>query len=129
MPRITVDEPTVSMRIFPNNSPLAGTEGSLVQSTRIHERLQKETLRNVAIRLEVSPERDCFIIKGRGEFQLAILIETMRREGFELCVGRPEVIFEYKDGAVVSPSSTSSSTATKIIWASSPRNFPSGKAG
>jgi GTP-binding protein len=103
LPRITVDEPTVSMRIFPNTSPLAGTEGPLVQSTRIHERLQKETLRNVAIRLEVSSERDCFIIKGRGEFQLAILIETMRREGFELCVSRPEVIFEYKDGEILEP--------------------------
>jgi GTP-binding protein len=101
--RITVDEPTVSMRIFPNSSPLAGTEGTHVQSTRIHERLIRETLRNVAVRMEVSPEKDCFIIKGRGEFQLAILIETMRREGFEMCVSRPEVIYEYKDGAVQEP--------------------------
>ncbi|HPI94312.1 MAG TPA: translational GTPase TypA [Deltaproteobacteria bacterium] len=101
--RITVDEPTVSMRIMPNNSPLAGTEGSLVQSTRIHERLVKETLRNVGIRLETVPGNDGFIIKGRGEFQLAILIETMRREGFELCVSRPEVICEYREGKVLEP--------------------------
>ncbi|HQI02400.1 MAG TPA: translational GTPase TypA [Deltaproteobacteria bacterium] len=101
--RITVDEPTVSMKIIANNSPLAGTEGSYVQSTRIHERLLRETLRNVAIRLEVPPEKDCFILKGRGEFQLAILIETMRREGFEMCVGRPEVICEMRAGKVFEP--------------------------
>jgi GTP-binding protein len=101
--RITVDEPTVSMRIFPNTSPLAGMEGPYVQSTRIQERLQKEILRNVAIRLEIPQEKDCFIIKGRGEFQLAILIETMRREGFEMCVSRPEVIYEYKDGVIQEP--------------------------
>ena len=101
--RIQVDEPTVSMRIMANNSPLAGTEGSYVQSTRIHERLYKETLRNVAIRMEIPPEKDCFIIKGRGEFQLAILIETMRREGFEMCVSRPEVIYEEKGGKVLEP--------------------------
>ena len=101
--RIIVDEPTVSMRIIANNSPLAGTEGAYVQSTRIHERLIKETLRNVSIQLEVPPDRDGFIIKGRGEFQLAILIETMRREGFEMCVSRPEVINEYKEGKVLEP--------------------------
>jgi GTP-binding protein len=101
--RIIVDEPTVSMRIIANTSPLAGTEGTYVQSTRIHERLIKETLRNVAIRMEVPPEKDCFIIKGRGEFQLAILIETMRREGFEMCVSRPEVIYEERDGRVLEP--------------------------
>jgi GTP-binding protein len=101
--RIVVDEPTVSMRIIANNSPLAGTEGTLVQSTRIHERLVRETLRNVAISLEVSPGGDGFIIKGRGEFQLAILIETMRREGFEMCVSRPEVICEEKNGVLLEP--------------------------
>ncbi|HHO76721.1 MAG TPA: translational GTPase TypA [Deltaproteobacteria bacterium] len=101
--RITVDEPTVSMRITANNSPLAGREGTHVQSTRIHERLKKETLRNMAIKLEIPPEKDCFIIKGRGEFQLAILIETMRREGFEMCVSRPEVIYNYIEGKVLEP--------------------------
>ncbi|HNY64261.1 MAG TPA: translational GTPase TypA [Deltaproteobacteria bacterium] len=101
--RIIVDEPTVSMKIMANTSPLAGTEGEYVQSTRIFERLQRETLRNVAIRLEVPQEKDCFILKGRGEFQLAIIIETMRREGFELCVGRPEVICHEQDGRILEP--------------------------
>jgi len=101
--RITVDEPTVSMRITANNSPLAGTEGTWVQSNRIYERLRKETLRNVSIRLEVPPENDCFILKGRGELQLAIIIETMRREGFELCVGRPEVISVIRGGELLEP--------------------------
>ncbi len=103
LPRIAVDEPTVSMRIIANNSPLAGMEGAYVQSNRIYDRLMKETLRNVAIRVEVAPSNDGFIIKGRGEFQLAILIETMRREGFEMCVSRPEVIFEVRDGKVHEP--------------------------
>jgi GTP-binding protein len=101
--RIVVDEPTVSMRIIANNSPLAGTEGTQVQGSRIHERLLKETLRNVSIRMEVAPDGDGFIIKGRGEFQLAILIETMRREGFEMCVNRPEVICQLRDGKLVEP--------------------------
>jgi GTP-binding protein len=101
--RITVDAPTVSMRIIPNNSPLAGREGTHVQSTRILERLNKETLRNVAIKTDVSPDRDSFVIMGRGEFQLAILIETMRREGFEMCVGRPEVILESRGSRIFEP--------------------------
>ncbi len=101
--RIAVDEPTVSMRIMNNNSPLAGTEGTIVQASRIHERLLKETLRNVSIQLEIPPDGDGFILKGRGEFQLAILIETMRREGFEMLVSRPEVICEFKDGKVLEP--------------------------
>lgn len=101
--RITVDEPTVSIRITANDSPLSGREGTYVQSTRIYQRLKKETLRNVAIKMEVPPEKDCVIIKGRGEFQLAILIETMRREGFELCVGRPEVIFKSSEGKILEP--------------------------
>jgi len=101
--RICVDEPTVSMRMTANDSPLAGTEGSYIQSSRIFERLRKETLRNVSICLELPPEKDCFIIKGRGEFQLAILIETMRREGFELCVGRPEVITMNRGSELLEP--------------------------
>ena len=92
--RITVDEPTVSMRFTINTSPYAGREGRHVQSSRIRERLIKETLRNVAIQIEETQDREVFIVKGRGEFQMAILIETMRREGFELTVGRPEVIFK-----------------------------------
>ncbi|BBD07398.1 translational GTPase TypA [Desulfovibrio ferrophilus] len=92
LPRITVDEPTVSMRFGINTSPLAGTEGKLVTSSKIRDRLNKEALSNVAIRVEDTEDRDAFLVKGRGEFQMAIIIETMRREGFELNVGRPEVI-------------------------------------
>ncbi len=104
LPRITVDEPTVAIRIGINTSPLAGREGKLVQSRVIQERLQKETLRNVAIRLEISDDHDSYIVKGRGEFQMAILVETMRREGFELSVGRPEVILrEDESGQVLEP--------------------------
>jgi len=103
LPRINVDEPTVSMRFASNSSPFAGKEGKYVQSARIRERLFKETLRNVAIRVEDSEERDCFLVKGRGEFQMVILIETMRREGFELSVGRPEVILKRKGSQVLEP--------------------------
>lgn len=96
--RIAVEEPTVFMKFTINNSPLGGKEGRYVQSSKIKERLYKETLRNVAIRIDETGDRDSFIVKGRGEFQLAILIETMRREGYEFCVGRPEVILKYKNG-------------------------------
>ena len=104
LPRITVDEPTVAVRIGINTSPLAGREGKFVQSRVIQDRLKKETLRNVAIRLEVSDDHDSFIVKGRGEFQMAILVETMRREGFELSVGRPEVILKQdENGKTLEP--------------------------
>ncbi|MBQ7456300.1 MAG: translational GTPase TypA [Desulfovibrio sp.] len=92
LPRIRVDEPTVSMRFGINTSPLAGREGKIVQSRAIWDRLTKESLRNVAIKIAETEDKDAFLVKGRGEFQMAILIETMRREGFELSVGRPEVI-------------------------------------
>jgi len=101
--RIAVDEPTVSMKFTINTSPLAGKEGRIVQSSKIRERLLKETLRNVAVKFEETDSRDTFLVKGRGEFQMAILIETMRREGFELCVGRPEVIFKYRGGKTLEP--------------------------
>lgn len=101
--RITVDEPTVAMQFSICNSPFAGLEGKLVQSRKIRERLLKETLLNVAIEVEESTTDESFIVKGRGELQLAILIETMRREGFELCVGRPKVIYKYKDGNTLEP--------------------------
>ncbi len=101
--RIHVDEPTISMKFTINDSPFSGKEGKYVQSAKIRERLMKETLMNVAIQVETQKEKDSFIVKGRGEFQLAILIETMRREGFEFCVGRPEVIYKYENGHKLEP--------------------------
>jgi GTP-binding protein len=101
--RLTVDEPTVSMRFTANTSPFQGKEGKLVQGSKIRDRLEKETMLNVSIKIEESSTGEGFIVKGRGEFQMVILIETMRREGFELCVGRPEVIFHKKDGKILEP--------------------------
>jgi GTP-binding protein len=103
LPRITVDPPTVSMLFTINNGPLGGKEGRYVQSAKIRERLLKETLMNVAVQIETTDDRDSVMVKGRGEFQLAILIETMRREGFEFCVGRPKVIEKQVDGKVHEP--------------------------
>jgi GTP-binding protein len=103
LPRISVDAPTVGMKFSINNSPFSGKEGKYVQSSRLRERLQKETLLNVAIEVEPTDDRDSMLVKGRGEFQLAILIETMRREGFEFCVSRPEVIYQYKNGQKMEP--------------------------
>jgi GTP-binding protein len=103
LPRISVDAPTVAMKFSTNNSPFSGQEGKYVQSSRLRERLHKETLLNVAIQVENTGDRDSLLVKGRGEFQLAILIETMRREGFEFCVSRPEVIYRQKDGQKQEP--------------------------
>ena len=103
LPRIRVDKPTVSMRFSINNSPFGGKEGKYVQSSRLRERLFKETLLNVAIGVDQAEDRDSTLVKGRGEFQLAILIETMRREGYEFCVGRPEVIYRYENGEKLEP--------------------------
>ncbi len=103
LPRIRVDEPTVSMMFSINNSPFGGKEGKYVQSSRLRERLFKETLLNVAIGVDQTEDRDSILVKGRGEFQLAILIETMRREGYEFCVGRPEVIYRYENGEKLEP--------------------------
>jgi GTP-binding protein len=101
--RISVDEPTISMEFTINTSPLSGKEGRHIQSGKIRERLIKETLQKVAIRIEETEDRDRFIVMGRGEFQMAILIETMRREGFELSVGRPKVIYKHKNGKLLEP--------------------------
>lgn len=97
LPRIEIDEPTVAVRFSPNNSPFAGKEGKFVQGSKILERLKKETLRNVALQVETPNDNEGFLVKGRGEFQMAILIETLRREGYEFCVGRPQVIFKYDE--------------------------------
>ena len=103
MPRISIDEPTVAMAFTVNSSPFSGTEGEHVQSNKLRERLYKETLRNIAIQIEEGEGVDELLVKGRGEFQLAILIETMRREGFELSVGRPRVIMRQENGKLMEP--------------------------
>lgn len=103
LPRITVDELTVSMKFTVNTSPFGGQDGTYVQSTRIFERLLKEARSNVAIQVERGEDRDSVVVKGRGEFQLAIIIETMRREGYEFCVGRPEVIYRYENDRKLEP--------------------------
>jgi GTP-binding protein len=101
--RVAVDEPTISILFAINTSPFSGIDGKYVQSTKLRERLFKETLRNVALKIEDSENADSFIVKGRGEFQMVILIETLRREGYELSVGRPHVIYKSKDGKKLEP--------------------------
>lgn len=103
LPRLTVDEPTVSMTFMVNDSPFAGTEGKLVTSRNIKERLEEELIHNVALRVEQGDSADKFIVSGRGELHLSVLIETMRREGFELGVSRPEVIQREVDGVLQEP--------------------------
>ncbi len=103
LPRPVIDEPTVAMRFYSNDSPFAGKEGKFVLATRIGERLERECLSNVALRYELAPEGDSFIVKGRGEFQMVILLETMRREGFEIAVGRPEIIYKQENGQTLEP--------------------------
>ncbi len=103
LPRIVVDEPTISMIFGVNISPFAGREGDHVTSRKLRERLDKEILGNVAIRVEETESPDSFKVSGRGELQLAILIEQMRREGYELQVARPQVVTRRIDGLVCEP--------------------------
>ncbi len=100
---VTVDEPTVSMMFSVNNSPFAGQEGKLVTSRNIKERLERELLTNVSIRVTPGETPDMFEVAGRGELQMAILIEMMRREGFELAVSKPEVITHDENGRKMEP--------------------------
>jgi GTP-binding protein len=103
LPPLSVDEPTVSMTFIVNNSPFAGKEGKLVTSRNIKERLDQELIHNVALRVEPGETADKFVVSGRGELHLSVLIETMRREGFELGVSRPEVITKEVDGKLHEP--------------------------
>ena len=103
LPVIAVDEPTISMVFGVNTSPFAGKEGKFVTSRQLKERLDREVLGNVAIRVEQTDSPDQFKVSGRGELQLAILIEMMRREGYELQVSKPEVITQSRDGKVFEP--------------------------
>ena len=103
LPPLTVDEPTVSMTFQVNNSPFAGKDGKYVTSRNIRERLDRELIHNVALRVDDTGDPDKFKVSGRGELHLAILIETMRREGFEMGVSRPEVIIREIDGEKQEP--------------------------
>ena len=103
IPFVNIDEPTVSMTFSVNNGPLAGREGEFVTSRHIRDRLFKELERNVSLRVKEGDTPDSFEVSGRGELHLSVLIETMRREGFELLVSRPKVIIKEIDGVKCEP--------------------------
>ena len=103
LPALVVDEPTISMTFQVNDSPFAGQEGKYVTSRKIRERLDTELLHNVALRVEDTEDPDKFRVSGRGELQLSILIETMRREGYELSICKPEVILREEAGEMLEP--------------------------
>tara|TARA_E500000178_G_C17038789_1_gene765159 strand:- start:10306 stop:12096 length:1791 start_codon:yes stop_codon:yes gene_type:complete len=106
LPQLSVDEPTLTMMFCVNNSPLSGTEGKFLTSRQIRDRLLTEASHNVALMVEDTPDPDRFAVSGRGELHLSVLIETMRREGFEIAVSRPQVIFREEDGVVQEPYET-----------------------
>ncbi|HFC8261990.1 TPA: translational GTPase TypA [Neisseria meningitidis] len=103
LPMLSVDEPTLTMDFMVNTSPLAGTEGKFVTSRQIRDRLKKELLTNVALRVEDTADADVFRVSGRGELHLTILLENMRREGYELAVGKPRVVYRDIDGQKCEP--------------------------
>ncbi|HCY38649.1 MAG TPA: translational GTPase TypA [Neisseriales bacterium] len=103
LPMLIIDEPTLSMNLQVNTSPLAGTEGKFVTSRQIRDRLNKELLTNVALKVEDTEEADVFLLSGRGELHLTILVENMRREGFELAVAKPHVVMKMIDGVKCEP--------------------------
>jgi GTP-binding protein len=103
LPPLSVDEPTVSMTFIVNDSPFAGKEGKFVTTRNIKDRLDQELIHNVALRVAAGDSPDKFIVSGRGELHLSVLIETMRREGFEMCISRPEVVQKEVDGKTHEP--------------------------
>src|SRR5262249_51839420 len=103
LPRIQIDEPTIAMMFTINTSPFSGREGQYVTSRNLRDRLDKELRTHVSMRVEEAGGRDAFKVMGRGELQLAILIEMMRREGYELMVGKPEIVTKAIDGKVHEP--------------------------
>ncbi len=103
LPRIHIDEPTVSMIFYVNNGPFAGRDGKYLTSRHLKERLQRETLRNVAMRVTLLERADAFEVAGRGELQMAVLVETIRREGYEFMVSRPRVITREQAGKTLEP--------------------------
>ncbi len=103
LPMLKVDEPTLTMNLMVNTSPLCGQEGKFVTSRQIRDRLNKELLTNVALRVDDTDNTDVFLLSGRGELHLTILLETMRREGYEMAVGKPRVVFRDIDGQKCEP--------------------------
>ncbi|MGC4440472.1 translational GTPase TypA, partial [Streptococcus suis] len=103
LPVLRIDEPTLQMTFLANNSPFAGREGKYVTSRKVEERLLAELQTDVSLRVEATDSPDKWTVSGRGELHLSILIETMRREGYELQVSRPEVIIKEIDGVKMEP--------------------------
>ncbi|HET7586776.1 MAG TPA: translational GTPase TypA [Gammaproteobacteria bacterium] len=106
LPALTVDEPTISMQFETNNSPFSGQDGKFLTSRQVRERLDREVLTNVALRVEPTDDPEKFRVSGRGELHLAILLETMRREGYEIAVSRPQVIVRERNGQLEEPFET-----------------------
>jgi len=115
LPRIAVEEPTIKMRFGVNTSPFAGRDGKFLTSRQVRERLHREVRKNPAVRVEDTESADQFLVYGRGELALAILVETMRREGYELSLGNPEVVTRHVDGELCEP--------VELVIADVPDNF------